>query len=158
MTSISEYNDMLSTVEQVFQLLTKALEQFDLSLEQEMRAYKNRRGMSSYSQCTRSIKMRKARTTARTAMETMQSAFDLIPEGCLVRQRYPEETADLSIPDISGMKTGSLWETMKLRIKENVEANLEIIKESQVICQEQLDLVGTLKRSIRTEMQQQEQE
>ena len=157
-TTDDEYNQMLSTISQVSQLREEALGQYQLALEQENKAltWHKRRFLTCYPKGMaagqRGTHMRHAVKSAKIASETMRQAFELIPPGCLLRQRYPDQMkwigTDDAIPDVTELKTANIVELLKWHVAKNLRNNLQILQQCEIKCDEQQQLIDVVTKAI----------
>ena len=190
MTSINEYNQMLATLSQVNQLCMEAQRYYQQALQlQEKGRYANKggeiekwggclaatfvghEGFEVLSQAKRSKYMKRSIASANKASEILHRAFALIPRGCLLRQRYPQQMSQIGTTPIPSLDGDNLGENLAwyavfgdaaawsgyYEKKEHIKRNLEVLQACSQICGEQQNLLGALTYTIEAHMRQQEQ-
>ena len=120
MPSINEYNDMLCTVEQVHQVLTKALGHFDCALKQVKKPYLQTEPSTTsvYVHQPRGVTTCNASKIETLAVQAMQEIFELLSTNLLLCQQYQNEVSGIIkciILDIHRITIGTL-----LHVKNNI--------------------------------------
>ena len=189
-SSINEYNRMLATLSQVNQLCMEAQGYYQQALQQQEKGRHANKGgeienwggclaftfggwvgYEVISQAKRSKYMKQSIESANKASEILHRAFALIPRGCLLRQRYPQQMSQIGttpIPTLEGDNLGNnlawyavwgwaaAWGSYYEK-KKHIKLNLEILEACSQICGEQQNLLGALTYTIEAHMRQEQQ-
>lgn len=174
--TIEQYDLMLKTLKEVNDLCAKAQGHYHAAMGLEARADRaDQRAkfgavwdgagfFEKMDQHSEAKKMNRARDEANQGSAELRKAFALIPRDgpCLLRDRYPEEMSKIGtvpIPQLEGGHFGGAMmadmagrgfgaEMNAQRKQREINRNLEVIRQCEIICGEQQQLLATVTKRV----------
>ena len=156
MTNTEEGNEMLATLSHVTRMCAEAERHYQSAMKQQLQG----------EQLKRSKYLNRAVDSAERGTCVLYTAFSLIPEGCMVRDYYPDEMAAIgitSIPKLQSIKFADVLLTHEVgrglgpyiindwKAHNKIEMNKKILQQSLGICDQQQHLLSLLILNIQRE-------
>ena len=150
-----DFYQMLSTIEQVNKHFAIAQEYFREAMLYEQKAFRaDQRGGVSVESMSRALE------DAEIGSAHLRVAFNLIPQGCPLRQRYPMLMAQLGtvrIPNLRGSIFGNamvanFFGGERGALCSGINRNMQTIQRCEQICAQQQSLLGAVTAQIQADM------